>query len=157
MRARLPRRSALIAAAGVALVSAGLTAAATGTGTVHAAAASLPDHVFAPYFEAYNGDNPVALSQESGAKYLTFAFIQTAASGSCTAYWNGDTSEPLTSASFGSDISAIQASGGNVIPSFGGESADNSGTDIADSCTSVSSIAQVYENVITTYNIPRID
>jgi Glycosyl hydrolases family 18 len=157
MRARLPRRSALIAAAGVALVSAGLTAAATGTGTVHAAAASLPDHVFAPYFEAYNGDNPVALSQESGAKYLTFAFIQTAASGSCTAYWNGDTSQPISSSTFGSDVATIQADGGNVIPSFGGESADSTGTDIADSCTSVSSIAQVYEKVITTYNVSRLD
>src|SRR5262249_51636323 len=31
------------------------------------------------------------------------------------------------------------------------------GTDIADSCTNVSAIAQVYENVITTYNVPRID
>src|SRR6202453_1435930 len=146
MRARLPRRSALIAAAGVALLSAGLTAAATGT--VHAAAASLPDHVLAPYFEAYNGDNPVALSKESGAKYLTFAFIQTAASGSCTAYWNGDTSQPISSSTFGSDIATIQADGGNVIPSFGGESADSAGTDIADSCTSVGSIAQVYENAI---------
>jgi chitinase len=46
---------------------------------------------------------------------------------------------------------------GRVIPSFGGESADDNGTDIADSCTSVNSIAQVYENVIATYNIPRID
>jgi Ricin-type beta-trefoil lectin domain/Glycosyl hydrolases family 18 len=123
----------------------------------YAAATPLPAHVFAPYFETYNGDNPVTLSQESGAKYLTFAFIQTASSGSCTAYWDGDTSQPLTSANFGSDISSIQSSGGNVIPSFGGESADNSGTDIADSCTSVNSIAQVYENVITTYNVPRID
>jgi hypothetical protein len=113
--------------------------------------------VFAPYFETYNGDNPVTLSQESGAKDLTFAFIQTASAGSCTAYWDGDTSEPLTSANFGSDISAMQAAGGNVIPSFGGESADDNGTDIADSCTSVNSIAQVYENVISTYNVPRID
>jgi len=121
------------------------------------ASTALPAHVFAPYFEAYNGDNPVTLSQDSGAKYLTFAFIQTASAGSCTAYWNGDTSEPLTSATFGSDISTLQGDGGNVIPSFGGEAADNSGTDIADSCTNVNSIAQVYENVISTYNIPRID
>jgi len=126
-------------------------------GTAYAAATPLPAHVFAPYFEAYNGDNPVTLSQESGAKYLTFAFIQTASSGSCTAYWNGDTSQPLTSSTFGSDIATIQADGGNVIPSFGGYTADTTGTDIADSCTNVNSIAQVYENVITTYNVSRID
>jgi Ricin-type beta-trefoil lectin domain/Glycosyl hydrolases family 18 len=177
------RRRAIIAAAGGALALAGLgltgagaasaaaatgaaastasTAASAATGaavsTAAADATALPAHVFAPYFEAYNGDNPVTLSQESGAKYLTFAFIQTASAGSCTAYWNGDTSEPISSSTFGSDISQIQAAGGNVIPSFGGYTADTTGTDIADSCTSVADIAKVYENVITTYNVPRID
>src|SRR5580658_2975404 len=153
------RRPTTLQAAFVALTTAAATTllAISGATPASAAATALPAHVFAPYFETYNGNNPVTLSQESGASYLTFAFIQTASTGSCTAYWDGDTSEPLTSASLGSDISTIQASGGNVIPSFGGESADNSGTDIADSCTSVNSIAQVYENVITTYNVPRID
>jgi Ricin-type beta-trefoil lectin domain/Glycosyl hydrolases family 18 len=153
MRRRIQIQAAVAALATVA--AAGFTVA--GSGPAYAAAGPLPTHVFAPYFEAYNGDNPVTLSQESGAKYLTFAFIQTASAGSCTAYWNGDTSTPLSYANFGSDIATIQSDGGNVIPSFGGESADNSGTDIADSCTNVSSIAQVYENVITTYNISRID
>jgi ricin-type beta-trefoil lectin protein/glycosyl hydrolase family 18 (putative chitinase) len=154
MRPRTPLRAALAAASGTALL-AGLSVAAAPAAS--AAATALPAHVFAPYFEAYNGDNPVTLSSESGARYLTFAFIQTASAGSCTAYWNGDTSEPIAASTFGSDISSIQAAGGNAIPSFGGYSADSTGTDIADSCTSVSSIAKVYENVITTYNVPRID
>ncbi|HUD36433.1 MAG TPA: ricin-type beta-trefoil lectin domain protein [Streptosporangiaceae bacterium] len=154
MRRPAPLHAALAA---ITTAAAATVLAASGANPALAAATPLPAHVFAPYFETYNGDNPVTLSQESGAKYLTFAFIQTASAGSCTAYWDGDTSEPLTSANFGSDISAIQSSGGNVIPSFGGESADNSGTDIADSCTSVNSIAEVYENVITTYDVPRID
>src|ERR1700727_2620733 len=96
--------------------------AAAGQGVARAATAGatpLPAHVFAPYFEAYNGDNPATLSQESGAKYLTFAFIQTASAGSCTAYWNGDTSMPIAASTFGSDITSIQSAGGNVIPSFG--------------------------------------
>ena len=97
------------------------------------------------------------MSQASGDKYLTVAFLQTASAGSCTAYWNGDTSQPISSSTFGSDIATIQADGGNVIPSFGGYTADTTGTDIADSCTNVSSIAAVYENVITTYNVSRID
>jgi hypothetical protein len=155
MKAPHPLRTTLISAAAIVVASAGFVAA--DAMTAHAAGTPLPQHVFAPYFEAYNGDNPVTLSQESGAKYLTFAFIQTASAGSCTAYWNGDTSQPISSSTFGSDISTIQADGGNVIPSFGGYTADTTGTDIADSCTSVSSIAQVYENVITTYNISRID
>ncbi len=44
-----------------------------------------------------------------------------------------------------------------MIPSFGGYTADTTGTDIADSCTSVPAIAQVFESLITTYHVPRID
>jgi hypothetical protein len=98
-----------------------------------------------------------ALSQQSGSRYLSLAFLQTAASGSCTAYWDGDTAKPVAPASYGSDIAAIQARGGNVIPSFGGFTADTTNTEIADSCTSVPAIAKVYEDLITTYNVPRID
>ena len=150
-----PVRAALVAAAAVA--GAAVFVVAVPAAGAAAGATPLPAHVFAPYFEAYNGDNPVTLSQASGARYLTFAFIQTASAGSCTPYWNGDPGEPIASSTFGSDIAAIQASGGNVIPSFGGYSADSTGTDIADSCTSVSAIAAAYENVITTYDVPRID
>jgi chitodextrinase len=147
---------ALLTGLVTAAASAGL--ALTGTGTAHAAAPTpLPAHVFAPYFEAWNGDSLTGLAQESGNKYLTMAFIQAATKGSCTPYWNGDSSMPISSSSFGSDISAMQAQGGDVIPSFGGYTADNTGTEIADSCTNVSSIAAAYENVITTYNISRID
>jgi hypothetical protein len=118
----------------------------------------LPQHVFAPYFETYDTSaGPAALAQQSGAHFLSLAFLETAQPGSCTAYWNGDTSEPISQASFGADIGAIQASGGNVIPSFGGYTADTTGTELADSCSSVSSIAQVYESLITTYHVPRID
>jgi len=134
----------------------GLTGSAAQASESHAVKA-MPNHVFAPYFEAYNGDDPATLSQESGAKYLVFAFIETAAAGSCTAYWNGSTSQPLTQATFGSEIAQIQAAGGNVVPSFGGYTADTTDTDIADSCTSVSAIASVYENLVTTYHISRID
>ncbi|HLX48486.1 MAG TPA: carbohydrate binding domain-containing protein [Streptosporangiaceae bacterium] len=156
-----PQLRSIRTATGIAAIVAGLAAS-----PAHAATASLvraqtattvPAHVFSPYFEAYNGDSPLTLSQESGAKYLVMAFIQTASPGSCTAYWNGDTSMPISSSTFGSDIAAIQAAGGNVIASFGGYTADHDGTDIADSCTNVSQIAAAYESVITTYNLSRID
>ncbi|MGW7403240.1 chitinase [Streptomyces sp. NPDC054833] len=117
----------------------------------------MPAHVAAPYFEAWTGESPAALAAESGNKYLTMAFLQTAATGSCTPYWNGDTAQPIAEASFGRDIAAIQARGGNVIPSFGGYSADTTGTELADSCTSVDAIAAVYENLVKTYGITRID
>jgi len=146
------------------MAAATTTAATFGFAAIGASASTeqasrtLPRHVFAPYFETYNTSGGLAaLSQQSGAKYLSLAFLQTAQAGSCTAYWNGDTSQPISSASFGGDIAEIQAAGGNVIPSFGGYSADTTGTDIADSCSSVPAIAQVYEKVITTYHVPRID
>ncbi|NED82562.1 chitinase [Streptomyces sp. SID11233] len=140
-----------VASAGLVLGSgAGAQAAAT-------AATPLPAHVFAPYFEAYNGDSPAALSQASGAKYLTMAFVQTEAQGSCTPYWNGDSGTPIAQSEYGADFTTIRSRGGDVIPSFGGYAADNGGTEIADSCTSVDSIAAAYEKVITTYDVSRLD
>jgi len=152
-------RAALAASAAVVVSLTGVAAASAATaGAAWPGGRGLPQHVFAPYFETYDTSGDLAaLSRQSGARYLSLAFLQTDQSGSCTAYWNGDTSQPVAWSSFGSDIAAIQASGGNVIPSFGGYAADTTNTDIADSCTSVSAIAQVYENVITTYHVPRID
>ncbi|MFC3982599.1 glycosyl hydrolase family 18 protein [Streptosporangium jomthongense] len=127
------------------------------TAPVKAAAAGLPERVFAPYFEAWTGEDPATLSQQSGAKHLTMAFLQAATKGSCTAYWNGDTSMPISTSTFGASINKIRAAGGDVIPSFGGYTADNTGTEIADSCTNVNSIAAVFQNVINTYGVTRID
>jgi hypothetical protein len=168
---RHPRSLAALAAATAALATIGFTAtgasadaataargAATSAGSGGRLASGLPQHVFAPYFETYDTSTDLAAqSRASGARFLSLAFLETAQAGSCTAYWNGDTSEPISSATFGSDIAAIQAAGGNVIPSFGGYTADTTDTDIADSCTSVPAIAQVYEDLITTYHVPRID
>jgi hypothetical protein len=158
MRRHISLQAALAAVTTIA-AAAGLAAGSLGAAPAGAATAtSLPAHVFAPYVETYNtSSSPSTLSQESGAKYLSFAFLQTASAGSCRAYWNGDTSTPIAQSSFGRDISAIQAAGGNAVPSFGGYSADSTGTDIADSCTSAAKIAGVYEHVITTYDVPRID
>src|SRR5580700_7950253 len=159
MRRHTPALVALATAtAAVLAVGFAATGALASTGDGGASSRREPYRVFAHYFETYatSGDM-AALSQASGARYLSLAFLQTAQAGSCTAYWNGDTSQPISSATFGSDIAAIQAHGGNVIPSFGGYTADTTGTELADSCTSVDAIAQVYESLITTYHVPRID
>jgi hypothetical protein len=164
VRRRQATLLAALAAGSTALLALGITAtgaaAATGGAGTGPGAFSrpLPNQVFAPYYEMYDTSTDLAaLSQQSGARYLSLAFLETAASGSCTAYWDGDTTQPIAPASYGADIAAIQAHGGNVIPSFGGYTADTTNTDIADSCTSVAGIAQVYESLITTYNVPRID
>jgi chitinase len=151
---RLPTRIM----AGVAVAASVVAAMAT-----PAAAASqhedagLPAHVFAPYFESFNGDNPATLSQQSGAKFLSMAFLQTAAVGSCTVEWNGNLTTPVAPTTFGAEIKAIRATGGDVIPSFGGFGADDTSTELADSCTSVPAIAAAYEHVITTYHVTRLD
>jgi hypothetical protein len=155
MRRHIPVLAALAAVTAVIGSTAPSVSAAT-----RPASAPLPNQVFAPYFETYDSSTDLAaLSQQSGAKYLTLAFLQTAQPGSCTAFWNGDTTKPIAPAptSFGADIAAIQAAGGNVIPSFGGYAADTTGTELADSCTSVDGIAHVFESLITTYHVPRID
>ncbi|MFI5530951.1 glycosyl hydrolase family 18 protein [Kitasatospora sp. NPDC051853] len=154
MRPGRPLR-ALVAAFATLAASAGLMTA--GTTTAQAAATPLPARVFAPYFEAWTGQSPATLAAQSGAKHLTMAFLQTAAKGSCTPLWNGDTSMPVSQSVFGADIAAIRANGGDVIPSFGGYTADNTGTELADSCTDVNQIAAAFESVITTYDVSRID
>jgi phage-related protein len=150
--------SAAITPASAARVDAGAAAKAAEPGAAAAAAERgklLPPHVFAPYYS--NGsDTLAATSRASGAKYLTLAFLQTARPGSCTVVWNGD---PKTGVgkTYAAGIAAVQRAGGNVVPSFGGASADSADEEIADSCHSVSKIAGQYEKVITTYHVTRLD
>ncbi|MFJ7497035.1 glycosyl hydrolase family 18 protein [Streptomyces sp. NPDC097727] len=156
---RRPRTlGAVLSVLATTVASAGLVlGSGVGAQAATTAATPLPAHVFAPYFEAYNGDSPAALSEQSGAKYLTMAFVQTEARGSCTPYWNGESGRPIAPSEFGADFTTIRSRGGDVIPSFGGYAADNGGTEIADSCTDVDSIAAAYEKVITTYDVSRLD
>src|SRR6266705_4414708 len=120
MRRHRPLLAVLATATAACAIAATITSAsaATGANVRHRA---LPHQLFAPYFETYNTSDGglAALSQESGARYLSLAFLQTAQAGSCTAYWDGNTATPIDPSSFGSDIAAIQRAGGNVIPSFG--------------------------------------
>jgi Glycosyl hydrolases family 18 len=152
---RHPRRAALAIAATTALAAGALTAALSQPAHAYTA---LPAHVYAPYYETYLAPNTPSISataQSSGAKYFTLAFLQSAGKGSCSLDWNGLASQPLNY--YASDIAALRAAGGDVIPSFGGYSADQGGTEIADSCTNVSQIAADYESVITTLGVTRLD
>jgi Glycosyl hydrolases family 18 len=122
-----------------------------------AARTSFPSHVYAPYFETWTSDGITTTAQSSGARYFTLAFLQTLGKSSCTPAWNGDKTQTVAGGRYLSDIASLRALGGDVIPSFGGWSADQGGTEIADSCKSVSAIAQAYESVITTYGVTRLD
>jgi hypothetical protein len=136
-------------------VAAGLVLAIAATAGAYTA---LPAHVYAPYYETYLAPNTASITttaQQSGAKYFTLAFLQTPSKGSCALDWNGSSSQPL--GYYNADIASLRALGGDVIPSFGGYSADHGGTEIADSCTNVNQIAADYESVITTLGVTRLD
>ncbi len=159
---RRPRLQQLVVLPAVAVAVLGLLASpAMGAGgapsDARAGGGVLPAHVFAPYFETYAGSGLAALSRRSGARYLTLAFLQTVARGSCEIAWNGDASKPVAWSTYGGDIVRIRAAGGDVVPSFGGYSADHDGTELADSCHSVPAIAAAYEQVVRTYGVTRID
>ncbi|HLQ47893.1 MAG TPA: chitinase, partial [Candidatus Dormibacteraeota bacterium] len=123
------------------------------------AATPLPAHVFAPYFEAWTTDSIATLAQQSGDRYLTLAFLETLSKTSCTLAWNGSSSQTVVSTPhpFLADITALRSGGGDVIPSFGGWSADQGGTEIGDSCKDPALIAAAYEQVVTTYEVSRLD
>jgi hypothetical protein len=153
-------KSRLITAARVALCAAlplaGLIASAAPASA--ATYTPLPAHVYAPYYETYLAPNTpsiTATAQASGVKYFTLAFLQATKKGSCALDWNSSSTMPLDY--YNADIASLRALGGDVIPSFGGYSADHSGTEIADSCTNVSQIAADYEQVITTLGVTRLD
>jgi len=148
-----PVRTVLLAALAAAAIAA---PAASGAGPA-VAATPLPAHVYAPYFETWTTDSPATIAQQSGAKYLTLAFLETTSKTSCTLAWNGVPSQTVASGRYLSDIASLRATGGDVIPSLGGWSADQGGTEIGDSCKDVNQIAAAYEGVVTTYGVTRID
>ncbi|HEY3957670.1 MAG TPA: hypothetical protein VGM53_30250 [Streptosporangiaceae bacterium] len=160
MRLHQPRsRAAALTAAAALAVSICAAAAPAGAASRPAArSATIPAQVYAPYFETYLAKSNIAtVARASGAHYLTLAFIQTPKKGSCTATWDGNAKEPLTAGHYLGQIAAVRAMGGNVIPSFGGYGADHAGTEIADSCTSVSKIAAAYQLLVSKYHVTRLD
>jgi glycosyl hydrolase family 18 (putative chitinase) len=115
-----------------------------------------PAQVFSPYFETWTSSGSIAsLASQSGTHYFNLGFLQAASAGSCTLTWDG--SQSADSPSYQSEIGQLKQQGGNVALTFGGQSAGNNGTEIADSCTSVSAIAADYEAVINTYHVSRLD
>ncbi|SRR5258708_3475648 len=110
-----------------------------------AAGHSLPGRVYAPYFETWTKDSIPAIASRSGARFLTLAFLQAAGkkgAAACTVTWDGNKRQPVSAGKYLAQITRLRRNGGDVIPSFGGYSADQGGTEIADSCPSVAKIAK---------------
>jgi chitinase len=156
---RKPWRAALALAAAATLTSGGLALPTAGPAAAAAsraaaarpdAGAAFPAHYAAPYLQIDSSDagDMAADQAATGLKYYTLAFL-TPQSG-CTPEWEDDGSGV---GAFTSQISALQASGGNVIISFGGES----GGELAQTCTNVSQLTAAYQNVVNTYGVTRLD
>lgn len=141
----------------LAAVSALAAPAITGVSPAFAAGTPLPAHVYAPYFETWTTDSITTTAQQSGTKYYTLAFLETLGKRSCTLAWGGSRTQTVASGRYLADIASLRAMGGNIIPSLGGWSADQGGTEIGDSCKDVNAIATAYEQLVTTYDVTRLD
>ncbi len=147
---------AAVLASGLALAAgpASASASASSAGRVR------PAHVYAPYFEAYLPGSVAIVARQSGARFVTLAFVQAAGKkpgNACRLTWNGVGSQPVSKGGYTLGIKSLRARGGDAIVSFGGFSADQGGTEIADSCHSVKAIAAAYEQLVTVYGLHRLD
>jgi chitinase len=143
------RKSVLASA--IALLPAALIIGAAGvSNAAPAAPLAFPAQFAAPYLQISDSDagDMAADMSASGDKYYTLAFLTS--NGGCNLQWEdgGD-----SVGAFKSQISSLESAGGNVAASFGGAGS----TELAESCTSVSSLAAAYEKVVTTYGIYRLD
>ena len=113
---------------------------------------------FAPYVDTslYPPFSLVSTAEATGVKQFNLAFVVagTSASGNtggCTPEWGGVTAigaDPVAS-----QIAALRAIGGDVRISFGGEA----GSELAVTCTSVSQLQAAYQQVISAYDVNKID
>jgi hypothetical protein len=108
---------------------------------------------FAPYVDAtlYPVFSLVSTARQTGVKQFNLAFIVAGAGGGCTPEWGGVTAigaDPVAA-----QIGALRAMGGDVRISFGGEA----GSELALTCTSVSRLEAAYQQVISAYDVNKID
>ena len=152
---KLSRRIfSLIAAS--ALVLASLVAAVVmfsqNADSAHAASA-FPSEYFAPYADVTIGASLQTVTQTTGQKYYTLAFIT---GNGCNAAWAGTIPLNQTGTylpNLDSDISYIRSQGGDVIFSFGGAA----GQELAQTCGDASSLQAQYQAVVSKYNATHLD
>ncbi len=112
---------------------------------------AFPSRFFAPYVDTLLYPTfPLAdTAAATGVKYYTLAFI-TAGNG-CDARWGGVIG--MNEDFLISDLNALRTAGGNVVVSFGGAN----GIELAQACTSISSLQAQYQAVINRYNLTHVD
>src|ERR1039458_5359172 len=141
---------ATAAFAGLAAPSPPAPSVAAHAATATATATSFPAHYAAPYLQISGSDagDMAADLSATGDRYYTLAFL--IPQSGCTQQWE-DGGDPV--GAFSTQINSLKSAGGNAIISFGGES----GGEVAQTCTSVSSLTAAYANVVNTYGVTRLD
>ncbi|MEZ0094295.1 cellulose binding domain-containing protein [Streptacidiphilus sp. EB129] len=124
----------------------GGTGGTGGSGTGSATGAGFSPYVDTSLYPAYD---TVAAGRAGGAKSYNLAFIT--AGSACTPAWGGVS--PIDTSGVPGQIAQLRAAGGDVRVSFGGAN----GTELAESCTSVSSLAAAYQQVINAYGLTKVD
>jgi hypothetical protein len=115
--------------------------------------AAIPGEYFAPYSDVTIGSSLQTVTQSTGQKYYTLAFIT---GNGCNAEWAATI--PLNQTGtylphLDSDIQYIRSQGGDVIISFGGQA----GQELAQTCSSASSLQAQYQAVINQYSVTHLD
>jgi hypothetical protein len=129
------------------------TATATPSPSTSSGAPSAGAAGFAPYVDTslFPPFNLVSTAEATGVKQFNLAFVVSGGSGGCTPDWGGVTAigaDPVAS-----QIAALRAIGGDVRISFGGED----GSELAQTCTSLSQLEAAYQDVISSYDVNKID
>lgn len=131
-------RIAIAAGAGLALASLALPASAGAA------------RQFAPYVDmTLNSDSLAKMKSESGVRLFTFGFIVSGQP--CKASWGGYYG--IDDPTMNRRIANLRKAGGDGIVSFGGAA----GSELADTCTTVGSLAAQYQAVINRYGIRDLD
>jgi chitinase len=148
------RRKRLLISALLPAVTATAFVGAVTAAPAQAASNSFPAHYAAPYLQIDSGDAGDMASDmaATGLKDYTLAFL-TPQSG-CTPHWEAGGSSV---GAFNSQINSLKSAGGNVIVSFGGAPEGNNPNEIAQTCTTVSSLTAAYANVVNTTGVTRLD
>ena len=145
----MPNRKSLIrSATAVAGAGAIATALAVSFAGPAQAAVAWPAHVFAPYVDTgLSNTTLTTVAADYGTKYFTLAFVDGAG-----CQW----SLPNQSG-WQSQISSLQAEGGDVSISFGGYTVDTDSDDLGAACSSASAMATQVESVVTTLGVTHLD
>ncbi|MGH3245935.1 MAG: chitinase [Trebonia sp.] len=146
-RARGSLLPATVALAVGAAAAIGVVIAVGSAGTARAATA-WPAHAFAPYVDTgLSNTTLTTVAADYGTEFFTLAFVN---GGGCQ--W----SLPNQSG-WQSQVSALQAKGGDVSISFGGYTVDTNGTDLGAQCSSAAAMAAQVESVVTTFSVNHLD